>query len=156
MQSTNFAIFKTHRNALLAQHWLREKLGNDAKVTMVDRPGSRSHHEVPLSMTRVCRGAIAGGVGVAGVVALVLGATLVGFHTMPALSPVTTVGACMGLAAILGGLAGALSFSSDSNMPLRSLAGHHSRRQSIVLFPGPDVLRTELERFGAIRVGALG
>lgn len=153
MQSTNYAIFNNHRNAQLAHHWLRRQLGADADLAVVHRQESLSHHVIPLRMTRSRDGALGGAAGVGIMGALVLVPALLLVHTAPLLAPVATVALCIGLAAVLGSLAGALAFSTDNSELVGNLRGHLARRHAIVLFPGPHELEAELANLGAIRVG---
>ena len=127
-------------------------------ASVLEKPERLSHHVVPLAMTDARRGAVSGGALIAGLTALVFGLGLAALSVQgsePLLPPGPTLALCVGLGAVLGGLAGGLSFASDSKALLQRLRGHLRRQRSILLVSGSLSLDRELQRFGPVRVGVL-
>jgi hypothetical protein len=160
---TIYAVFNNQQTARLAQQSLRHRLGEGAQITLVDQPERLSHHVVPLQMTQARGGVFIGSLVVAFVSALALGAGLLAM-TAFGFDPIPTPGATLALsvvfAAIFGGLAGALAFSSDSKTLLRRLRLHIQHHHPVVLVRdekhrGPEQVERELELFGPITVGAV-
>jgi len=151
---TVYAVFRTSIGARRAYSRLRGQLGPDARVALIEQPEALSHHVVPIQMTEARRGALIGALAVAGTIALILSlAGLLGAG--PELAPARTSLLSVALGALLGGLAGALAFSSDSKARLRRLREHLRVKRPILIVSGGLGLERQLERFEPMRVGVL-
>ncbi|WP_146658174.1 hypothetical protein [Enhygromyxa salina] len=109
-------------------------------------------------MTQSRTGAWRGGIAVAIVSAVALG---VGLWTANLLSPTAvlapfaTIVVCIGLATILGGLAGALAFALNSKGLMQQLRTHVDRREPVALVLGSKQLPLGLAKFRPISVGVI-
>lgn len=151
-----YAVFSDRQKGRVAHQWLRDRLGEDVDLELLDKPEHLSHQLLPLRVAEAHAGAISGGVAVAFVTVLTfaLGVCALGVSQRDSLlSPVPTAVLCIVLAAVLGAVAGALAFSTRSKRLIRRLRTHLRRNQPVVLLRGPSHLVVELWRLGAIRVG---
>ncbi|PRQ04801.1 hypothetical protein [Enhygromyxa salina] len=113
---------------------------------------------IPLALTESRAGAWGGALAVGFVSAFALAAGLWTANLLSPtslLAPLTTGAVFVGLTAILGSLAGALAFASDSKGLTQQLRSHIDLHQPVVLVHGTRELPLGLAKFRPISVGAI-
>ena len=130
----------------------------DGNVEVLTRPEDLSQDKIPIGHTMARVGAILGASMVAGAVLLTLAALVVlGADVLPmrVTSPYATTAIVVMLAALFGGLAGALSYSTRARDELRRLRTLLRFGNSVVLVESDDDVSQLMRRAGAVQTGTL-
>ena len=159
-----FALFPSRQRAARAKQAVESR--RDSEAELITEPHELTHDKIPLSLTMVRVGSIVGAAAVAGL--MLAGLTLllgleVDALPRPMASPFVALLTITMLAALLGGLAGALSFSTEARETLEQLRAQLRYRRARPGQPKPAVLLVEsddelagmLRRHGALRTGTL-
>jgi hypothetical protein len=116
IMSITYARFSNYAAAREASNLIQNEIGSSGRVRLLRNAQRLSHHIIPLCMTGVRFGTLFGGAVVA-VLSLVAAATFVllldSFGEVP--SPLATLILCVGLSTLLGSLAGAICFATDTS-----------------------------------------
>lgn len=156
--SITYARFPNPIIASQASQQLRQRMAGSGTVEMLRSARRLSHHIIPLRMTAARVGGALGGVTVALLSVLAVSA---GLWTMASAGrPVPAVGEtlalCVGLSALLGGLAGALAFASDSTANIQRLRGWLRSGKPVVIVESRRGHEQTLRMLGADAVGKIG
>ncbi|MFO7566803.1 MAG: hypothetical protein R6X02_29440 [Enhygromyxa sp.] len=155
--SITYARFSTHKLAREAARRLRRRIEAAGRVELLRSPRRLSHHTIPLRMTAARFGAVVGGVvvGLLSVLALAAGLWVLTNDGRQIPAPAETLGLCVALSALLGGLAGALSFASDNRPTVNDLRAWLGAGKPVVLVEAERGHEDTLRSLGATRVGQL-
>ena len=155
--SITYARFDDPAHARTAASRLRRRVEPSDRVEVVRNPRRLSHHVIPLRMTAARVGSIVGSVVVGVLAALTLASgvwvmTQSG-QTIPAAGE--TLALIVGLSALLGGLAGALAFASDTGAETEQVRAWLDQGAAVVLVDGERGHEETLRGFGAGAVAKL-
>jgi hypothetical protein len=151
-----FAVFSSHERAREAQAILTE--GREgSEVELIASPDEvRRRARSPTGIR---------GLGMLLGISLIVGFIVAGFGslvlaaagTLPEPVPVALLGGALAvvIAAMLGGLAGWLAFSSHTRLELRRLCSLLERGHALLLFPAHSDVRARLRERGAVQIGSL-
>lgn len=156
--SITYARFNDYNLARQALQSIRRRIGEAGRVELLRSPRRLSHHLIPLRMTAVRIGAVVGGI-IVGLLSVLAAAAILwvlatGGRPIPA--PVETLTLCVLLSALLGGLAGALSFSSDNGPAVQDLRAWLGEGKPVVLVEAERGHVDTLRSLGADEVDELG
>jgi hypothetical protein len=116
IMSITYARFSNYAAAREASNLIQKEIGNSGRVRLLRDSKRLSHHITPLCMTGVRFGTFFGGAVVA-MLSLFAGAACVlllgAFADIPV--PLTTLLLSVGLSTLLGSLAGAICFATDTS-----------------------------------------
>lgn len=123
--SITFARFENPIEARKASQQLRERLSTTDKVELLRSARRLSHHIIPLRLTAARIGTLLGGICVAvlSVMAASAGLWVMTSAGQPIPAAGETLALCVALSALLGCLAGALSFASDNTRKIQRVRG---------------------------------
>ncbi|NVB36924.1 hypothetical protein G6O69_03720 [Pseudenhygromyxa sp. WMMC2535] len=153
--SITYARFKSHELARRASKVLRRSR-EPARVDLLWSPERLSHHAIPLHMTAARSGVLVGSVmaGLGAILALAGALWLTGVGGEGALIGARgTLTLFVGLSALFGGLAGALSFASDNGIKVQRMRRWLSAGDQVVIVEARRDHEDILRGLGADQVG---
>ncbi|KIG14576.1 hypothetical protein DB30_06631 [Enhygromyxa salina] len=130
----------------------------DGEVDLLENAADLAQDKLPLRHTMAGFGTIVGASVVAGLMlAAVAGVVMLGFDALPPSipAPYWTLAIVVVLASLLGGLAGALSYSTRARDELRRLRTLLRFGNSVLLIETEQNLDALLRRRGAVQTGTL-
>ncbi|PRP92720.1 hypothetical protein ENSA5_47610 [Enhygromyxa salina] len=151
-----YALFPSRKAARAAQPDVDAVI--EGEVELLSDPGDLTQDKIPLRHTMAGVGMIIGASVTAGLMLTALvGLVLLGVDALPSRvpSPYATMAIVVMLAALLGGLAGALSYSTRAREELRRLRALLRLGNSVLLIETERDLSEMLRRRGAIQTGSL-
>jgi hypothetical protein len=121
--SVTYARFSSYTVARKASQRMQEHIGDSGRVQLLRSARKLSHHTIPLRMTAVRIGTLFGGAAVALLSLIAVGTCMwaLGSAGQPIPAAGETLAVCVVLSTLLGCLAGALSFASDSTSTVQRL-----------------------------------
>jgi hypothetical protein len=156
--SITYARFNDITRARIASRQLRRRVGPEGSVEVLRSAGRLSHHTIPLRMTAARVGTIVGGV-IVGLLSVMTVATAMWFITQngrPIPAPAETLGLALGLSALLGGLAGALTFATDNGSKCQRVRSWLDHGHPVVVVNAERGHEETLRSLGAGAVGKIG
>jgi hypothetical protein len=148
-----FAVFSSRERARAAQ----AALGETDELELIASPDEVRRRAVSPPGIR--------GLGMLLGISLIVGFIVAGFGalvlaaagTLPEPVPVALLGGALAvvIAAMLGGLAGWLAFSSHTRLELRRLCSLVERGHALLLFPARSDVGDQLREHGAVQIGSL-
>jgi hypothetical protein len=151
-----FAIFANRKRARAAERNVDSTVEGD--VELLTQPEQLSVSAISMPMTMARAGAIIGASSVAGSALLLLAALAwldPGVASPAALAPYATIAVVVTLAAVLGGLAGSLSFTSQARPKIERLREHLGYGHSVLLIESDRDISKLLHNAGAVQTGTL-
>jgi hypothetical protein len=155
--SVTYARFSNYSVAHRASQLLRDEIGETGRVQVLHSARKLSHHTIPLHMTAVRVGALFGGAVVA-LLSLIAAGTCLWAMTssgQPIPAAAETLAVCVGLSTLLGCLAGALSFASDSTATVRRMHDWLDMGKPVVLIETNRGHELTMRQLGADVVGRI-
>jgi hypothetical protein len=121
--SVTYARFSSYTVARQASQRMQEHIGDSGRVQLLRSARKLSHHTIPLRMTAVRIGTLFGGAMVALLSLIALGTCMWALTAsgQPIPAAGETLVLCVALSTLLGCLAGALSFASDSTIAVQRM-----------------------------------
>jgi hypothetical protein len=155
--SVTYARFSNYTVAHRASQLLRDEIGESGRVQVLHSARKLSHHTIPLRMTAVRVGALFGGAVVALLSLIAAGTCLWALTSsgQPIPAATETLAVCVGLSTLLGCLAGALSFASDSTATVRRMHDWLGMGKPVVLIHAKQGHEHTMRQLGADVVGKL-
>jgi hypothetical protein len=157
IMSITYARFSSYTVARAASQQIQETIGDSGSVQLLRSARRLSHHTIPLRMTAVRVGTLFGGAVVA-LLSLVAVGTCMWTMTeygQPIPAAAETLAVCVGLSTVLGCLAGALAFASDSTVAVQRMHGWLGSGKPIVLIEAKQGHEQTLRLLGADIVGKI-
>jgi hypothetical protein len=156
--SITYAQFSSYTVARKASKHLRDKIGDTGSVQLLRSAQRLSHHTIPLRMTAVRIGTLFGGAAVALLSLVAVGACMWALTGSGGPIPAAgeTLAVCVGLSTLLGGLAGALAFASDSTITVQRMHDWLGEGKPIVLVEARSGHEQTMRVLGADVVGKIG
>ena len=155
--SVTYARFSNYTVAREASQLIREHVGEAGRVQLLRSARKLSHHTIPLQMTAVRIGTVFGGAIVALLsliaAACCLWAIAAAGQPIPAAGH--TLAVCVGLSTVLGCLAGALSFASDSKATVQRMRDWLLTGKPVVLVEARRGHEQTMRLLGADMVGKI-
>ncbi|PRQ02694.1 hypothetical protein [Enhygromyxa salina] len=151
-----YALFPNRKAAHVARAEVDAAI--DGEVELLDKAADLTQDKIPLRHTMAGVGTIMGASVVAGMMlASLAGLVMVGVDALPPriTSPYWTTAIVVMLAALLGGLAGALTYSTRARQELRRLRGLLRFGNTVLLIETERDLDLLLRRHGAVQTGVL-
>lgn len=153
-----FAIFANRKRARAAERNVDSTVEGD--VELLTQPEQLSVSAISMPMTMARAGAIIGASSVAGSALLLLAALAwldpgAASPASSALAPYATIAVVVTLAAVLGGLAGSLSFTSQARPKIERLREHLGYGHSVLLIESDRDITKLLQNAGAVQTGTL-
>jgi hypothetical protein len=154
--SVTYARFSSYTVARKASQQIQETIGDSGSVQLLRSARRLSHHTIPLRMTAVRIGTLFGGAIVAVLSLIAIGTcmwalTVASGQPFPAAAE--TLAVCVGLSTLLGCLAGALAFASDSTVTVQRMHDWLGEGKPIVLVDARHGHEQTMLRLGADVVG---
>ena len=155
--SVTYARFSNYTVARNATQLIREHVGDAGQVQLLRSARKLSHHTIPLRMTAVRIGTIFGGAVVALLSLIAAGACLWAFTASGQPIPAAghTLAIVVGLSTVLGCLAGALSFASDSKATVQRMRDWLRTGKPVVLVEAKRGHEQTMRLLGADMVGRI-
>lgn len=156
--SITYARFNDLTRARIASRQLRRRVGPEGRVEILHSPGRLSHHTIPLRMTAARIGAVVGGaiVGLLSVLTVTTAMWFVAQSGRPIPAPAETLGLAVGLSALLGGLAGALTFATDNGSKCQRVRTWLDHGHPVVVVNAERGHEETLRSLGAGAIGKFG
>lgn len=153
--SVTYARFSSDAAARQASQRMQEQVGDSGRVQLLRSARKLSHHIIPLRMTAVRIGALFGGaaVGLLSLIALGTCMWVLSASGQPIPLAGETLAVCVGLSAVLGCLAGALSFASDSTIIVQRMHDWLGDGKPVVLVEARQGHEQTMRLLGADMVG---
>jgi hypothetical protein len=155
--SVTYARFSNYTVARKASQLIRNQVGEAGHVELLRSARKLSHHTIPLRMTAVRVGALVGG-GVVALLSLIAAGTCLWALTSagePIPAARETLAVCVGLSTLLGCLAGALSFASDSTATVQRMRDWLGMGKPVVLVEARRGHEQTMRLLGADIVGKI-
>jgi hypothetical protein len=155
--SVTYARFSSYAVARKASQLIRNQVGEAGHVELLRSARKLSHHTIPLRMTAVRVGTMVGG-GVVALLSLIAAGTCLWALTgtgEPIPAARETLAVCVGLSTLLGCLAGALSFASDSTATVQRMHEWLGKGKPVVLVEARRGHEQTLRLLGADIVGKM-
>jgi hypothetical protein len=155
--SVTYARFSSYTVARNASMRMREHIGDSGRVQLLRSARKLSHHTIPLRMTAVRVGTLFGGAVVAVLSLIALGACMWAFTAsgQPIPAAGETLALCVGLSTLLGCLAGALSFASDTTITVQRMQDWLVHGKPVLLVEAPQGHEQTMRLLGADVVGKI-
>jgi hypothetical protein len=153
-----YARFSSQAAAREASKLIQQEIGDSGRVRVLRDAQRLSHHMIPLCMTAARFGTVFGG-GVVALLSTITAGTflwVIGLPGEPIPSPIATLALCVGLSTLLGCLAGALCFATDTNATVQRMREWLSEGKPVVLVETKRGHEQTLRQLGADQVGKLG
>jgi hypothetical protein len=156
--SVTYARFSSYTVARQASQQMQEQIGDSGRVQLLRSARKLSHHTIPLRMTAVRIGTLFGGAAVALLSLIAVGTCMWAFtagsgQTIPAAGE--TLAVCVALSALLGCLAGALSFASDSTATVQRMRDWLGNGKPVLLVEARQGHEQTMRLLGADLVGRI-
>jgi hypothetical protein len=155
--SVTYARFSNYTVARKASQQIRERVGDAGHVQLLRSARRLSHHTIPLQMTAVRIGTLFGGAIVALLSLIAAGACLwaIAAAGQPIPAAGQTLAICVGLSTVLGCLAGALSFASDSKVTVQRMRDWLRTGKPVILVEAKRAHEQTMRLLGADMVGTI-
>lgn len=155
--SVTYARFSSYTVARKASQQIQESIGDAGSVQLLRSARRLSHHTIPLRMTAVRIGTLFGGAVVALVSLIAVGTCIWALTAsgQPIPAAAETLAVCVGLSTLLGCLAGALAFASDSTVAVQRMHGWLGQGQPVVLVEARQGHEQTMRLLGADVVGKI-
>jgi hypothetical protein len=153
-----YARFSSHTAARDASRLVQKQLGSSGRVRVLRDSQRLSHHMIPLCMTAARFGTVFGGAVVAVLSTITAGIFfyVIGLPGEPIPAPVATLALCVGLSTLLGCLAGALCFATDSNATVQRMREWLHDGKPVLIIETSRGHEQTLRHLGAEQVGKFG
>lgn len=155
--SVTYARFSSYTVARQASQRMQEQIGDAGQVQLLRSARKLSHHTIPLRMTAVRIGTLFGGAAVALLSLIAIGTCLWALTSpgQPIPAAGETLAVCVGLSTLLGCLAGALSFASDSTTTVQRMRDWLGNGQPVLLVEARQGHEQTMLLLGADVVGKI-